>query len=481
MAHLHRLIAPLLIALAWFVCASPAHAALEITNPVWIGQAGVAFSAADPACQSRFNAMNLSANYNIAAWTKTGGQKPTESGNCNATHKTYATNYVFSPQGSQCPTASPPWTANTTAGRCERVVTTCTPPLVENPTTHICEPPPCPKPGTEIGGVSVWEVPSISTTACVGGCVVQGVMSGARGGRYFIWGPFTTTGSSCSGTGNGGGTGPAVPSTPAPPSPPATPPGNCPGTVNGAAVTVPCDTTNTPGPITNNTPAAPGTTPAPSPTPPPAGTDSPAGPGGVPIPAPGGSTTSSETTCTGSTCTTTETTTTTDEQGNTSTSGTATQQTKEEFCASHPGSAQCKAEEEDDDPSTFAGSCEATACTGDAIQCAMAREQARRWCQVMDTPNDLSTLGESAMNGNPHPDGHPRNEVQDTAVNLAAMLDATPVFGSSGQCPNDVPFSVQGRSFTLPFSMLCPYLQMLGAAFLASCYLGAAFIVFRKG
>lgn len=98
----------------------------------------------------------------------------------------------------------------------------------------------------------------------------------------------------------------------------------------------------------------------------------------------------------------------------------------------------------------------------------------------MDTPTMLSDIGNAAANGQ-NPANHPGNQVQTQAFNLATMLSSVPLFGTSGQCPSDFNFSHQGHSFALPFSTWCPYLQMIGFAFMAACYLSAGFIVFRKG
>jgi hypothetical protein len=106
----------------------------------------------------------------------------------------------------------------------------------------------------------------------------------------------------------------------------------------------------------------------------------------------------------------------------------------------------------------------------------MAREQAKRNCELMDTPTALSNIGTSAANGEAHPTGHPANNTE--IINIAGQIDTTPLFGSSGQCPVDV---VVNQYVTLPFSNLCPYLEMLGAAWVAACMLGAGYIIFNRG
>lgn len=62
---------------------------------------------------------------------------------------------------------------------------------------------------------------------------------------------------------------------------------------------------------------------------------------------------------------------------------------------------------------------------------------------------------------------------------LSSRLSSTPLFGSSGSCPSDVSVNVGGQSYSIPFSMMCPQLRILGAALMAFAYLVAGFIVFR--
>lgn len=98
----------------------------------------------------------------------------------------------------------------------------------------------------------------------------------------------------------------------------------------------------------------------------------------------------------------------------------------------------------------------------------------------MDTPTTLSDIGNAAANGQ-DPADHPKNHETVVPFNLSSMLDASPLFGSAGQCPADVTFTHGEFSFVLPFgSTMCPYLRLLGAAFLAACYMSAAFIIFRR-
>jgi len=84
------------------------------------------------------------------------------------------------------------------------------------------------------------------------------------------------------------------------------------------------------------------------------------------------------------------------------------------------------------------------------------------------------------MAGGDKPAGHPGADPESIPLALASVIDSSPLFSSSGACPDDVTLTVQGQTVTLPFSDMCPYLNMLGAAFMAACYLMGAFIVFRS-
>lgn len=353
------------------------------------------------------------------------------------------------------------WSAATAVATCEKIVTECPPPKVPN-AQGVCElppPPSCGTPGVAMGtGSTTWytdrQAGAGSLNFCHQGCAYTASLAGQDSSGTYFGGPAESTGVNCS----DGQSSPGV-------IPSQVPPGKCPGTVNGTTVYVACDRTWA----------------------------APTNEGGTNTGGSGNSTTSAttQTTCTAVTCTTTTTTTTTQTSGTgaggqacttaapcTST-GTSTKDTPaSEYCKANPGDKQCSGDE--DDESSWGGSCAAAfACDGDAIQCAMAKEQHVRNCAIFDTPTTLSGIGEAAATGT-NPSDHPKNAAESVAIELATALSAVPLFGATGQCPQDVPFQVMGQSFALPFSTLCPYLQLLGAAFLACCYMTAGFIVFRR-
>lgn len=139
------------------------------------------------------------------------------------------------------------------------------------------------------------------------------------------------------------------------------------------------------------------------------------------------------------------------------------------FCKDNPDSIICK-------QSSFSGSCEASfTCDGDAIQCAIAREQHVRNCKLFDTPSDESALYATEKNKEgSQTESLPGN----STVDLTANINQTDALGG-GACVGDKTVSVMGQSITLPFSVLCPYLDMLGNILVAVSLLLAVRIVMR--
>lgn len=115
----------------------------------------------------------------------------------------------------------------------------------------------------------------------------------------------------------------------------------------------------------------------------------------------------------------------------------------------------------DDDKSSFGGQCAAVTCDGDAIQCAMVREQYRRNCQLFENDTDPSSLTNAALSG----------ADQDSAAALKAAAQQVSVgsldqsgMGWSRSCPADPSFEVAGKTFDIPFSKVCGVLGVLSAA-----------------
>lgn len=311
------------------------------------------------------------------------------------------------------------------------------------------------------GGGGSFSTPVVSDPpplkACASGCLIEGSYSGSSGSMgTVIWGPYKDLGLACSSA-------PAAPST--------LPPGRCPGQVNGVDVPggVPCGTTTTP-PRTTTTPA-------------------PSDPASAPAGAPPGSTTTTTTTCGVNSCNTTTTTTTTtapagsgsgsgsggsgsgQPPGTTQTTTETTTESKDSFCSKNPADPQCKKP----DPA-FGGSCDATTCSGDAVECAIAREQYKRNCELFNA-TDASARGLAAATAGDQPGDHPG--AHKSVVELGTF-DQTNIL--PGGCPPDVAVPVSHfGSVTLPFSKLCGPAETLGNVLVAITALACIGIVFVRG
>lgn len=309
----------------------------------------------------------------------------------------------------------------------------------------------CPAFGSQTGSHGVMLSSSGSSFAlCIGDCVYAPDVSAHQAdGTWTNWGPYTSMGTNC--TGAEGGTGTPVPA--------VCPAAQCQGWVNGVSVCLPCGEVKEP-PKTTGTTAPP--------------VDAGSAPSGA---APGSSSTTEQTSCVGGQCTTSRTTVTVGASGGQTSQTTTTTQPIGTYCSANPGAAVCAAEKEE--PSSWGGSCAGFQCGGDAVQCAIAREQHVRNCALFDQATDLSRVGTAAATGD-NPSDHPRNQVQSTTFALSSMLDASPLFGGSGGCPADYAFSYGGQSLVIPFSQTCDVLHMLGAMWMGICYLVAATIVFYR-
>lgn len=190
---------------------------------------------------------------------------------------------------------------------------------------------------------------------------------------------------------------------------------------------------------------------------------------------------SEKTTCQGKTCTTEKTTTNTPSGGGSSTviNSSTVVQSKEDYCKSNANSAQCNSSangEKDGKGGSFGGSCEAGfACEGDALQCAIARDQHKRNCQMFD-----DKTSESQLYGSEVAKGSDRDVTKDlpgnTEVDVAGKLSSEDVLGG-GRCIADLNIQVWRSSVSLPFSKICPSLGYLGWVLVAVCSLAAFRIV----
>jgi len=283
-----------------------------------------------------------------------------------------------------------------------------------------------------------------SLDRCFGGCVVSATFCGSRVSAGVVssvcFGPFTAGSGTCSQE--------AVPPSAAASAPQRCPTGQCPGTVGGVSVCVPCTATASGSSSAASAPAGAGSAPA-----------------GL---TPG--TTSSKTVCEGAKCTTT--TTTKDPAG--VVTGIETEiEPKESFCVENPDTTICKS-------SSFSGTCGAAfACDGDAIQCAIAKEQYTRNCMLYEGTNDAVTAAEQAVDAGRLPSDHPGHAGNVTTTDLSGGFTQTELLGSAA-CPTPPTFMWQGQSFTMDYDKLCEWAPILGQMLVAACAVACAFIAFKR-
>ena len=133
-------------------------------------------------------------------------------------------------------------------------------------------------------------------------------------------------------------------------------------------------------------------------------------------------------------------------------------------------------DDEKEPPSIFSGSCGGYTCQGDAIQCAIAREQHQRACKLFDLSSPESILYDTNKGKEGNQTGNlPGNET----INMAGRIDTSDALGAGSAGVSDLIVTVWGKSITLPFSMLNPYLEALGKILLAVSFLIALRIVAR--
>lgn len=125
----------------------------------------------------------------------------------------------------------------------------------------------------------------------------------------------------------------------------------------------------------------------------------------------------------------------------------------------------------------FAGTCASGfACEGDAIQCAIAKEQHIRACKLFDDQSDESKLygKEKGKEGEQTKD-LPGNKSE----TMTGRIRTNDALGGGGQCVQDLSVFVMGQSVTLPFSKICPSIAVIGNIMVAVSLLLAARILAR--
>lgn len=297
---------------------------------------------------------------------------------------------------------------------------------------------------------SKWYWKGKGSTTCQSGClyIADQFAYDKESGYSIGWGRLNGLGSTCTTGQESAGDNP-----PDNKPPNKCDPGKCMGTVNGVAVCVKCGNGGSVDTKTETSTKDSGEE----------GGDS------------GQTTTSttSKTTCEDGKCVTETTTSTSSSSGGTKSETTKEEQSQDSFCSKNPDHALCKEQK-----SEFSGGCASGfRCEGDAVQCAMAREQHERMCQLLDNETDLSKLGNRIGTGQDDQDTKNRLGNGDSPIDISTgFASARPVGPTSG-CPADVSVG----QWTIPFSRMCPHLNTLGNALVGLAYLVGALIVFRRG
>lgn len=262
------------------------------------------------------------------------------------------------------------------------------------------------------------------TSFCKDGVAVSGSASASTydGTQHIVYGPFTSSGAACGPDDKPVSTSVTCAS------------GTFPGTVNGVQVCAPRvpDNTIAQGPSTAASAPSPG---ASAPTIP-----------GAPASAASSSTTTS---CTGSGCTTT----TTYKDGAGNSVGTiTTQQPRSSWCAENPGSPICAS-------GKFSGSCGSPpACSGDAVQCAIATQAFYTRCSLTDEGTETALYDDEKGKEGSQTGALPGNE---TVAIGSDRFDFTELFGAP-QGMQDMTVSIAGTNVTLQMSTVNYWLELLG-------------------
>lgn len=165
----------------------------------------------------------------------------------------------------------------------------------------------------------------------------------------------------------------------------------------------------------------------------------------------------------------TSTTTNTSTGGTVSNSSVTTTVDKSTYCAQNKAASACKDEKgEEEGKGSFSGSCDAGfQCKGDAVMCAMAKEQHKRACDTLEPVKDNNSLWKKIEAGT---DGESAKAMQARAaeINITTQLDKTG-FGWPRSCPANtrIDLNFVPGYFEIPFSNICPPLQIFSYIALA--------------
>lgn len=178
--------------------------------------------------------------------------------------------------------------------------------------------------------------------------------------------------------------------------------------------------------------------------------------------------------------TTTITTTTTNADGSQTQSTQTKSQDQISFCEQNGNLGICKSGsgsggEGGDEEKSFGGVCASGFnCAGDAIQCAIAREQHLKNCILYENETSLTDLGQQMIDGDES--ANPAKVSNRETMNISNMVQEGSNIGG-GTFQDKVIAMPHGGSVTLPFSQINFVMQILGTMLLAAAYINAARIV----
>lgn len=156
----------------------------------------------------------------------------------------------------------------------------------------------------------------------------------------------------------------------------------------------------------------------------------------------------------------------------------------QDFCKNNPTSTICKSAKFcEDNPdisicktSTWNGGCGAFVCDGDAIQCAISKEQHTRNCTLFDMATPLSDLGNALAAGtDTGVDANPAKSSNRQTVNLATALNTSKTIAAA--CMPDLTVQVRTSTIVIPFSNLCQYIEIMGRIVVAFSLVAAGRII----
>lgn len=164
-------------------------------------------------------------------------------------------------------------------------------------------------------------------------------------------------------------------------------------------------------------------------------------------------------------------------------STTSTSEPQSNYCEKNPNAKVCKDAEKEEGKGTWGGGCGAWECEGDAANCAMSRKIHQDRCddiEGMEQFADAAGRGQRILHGEEDEDVTAylnREGDGNRTVNVGSLVSDSGPYSFGASCISDVQFSIGGHSVSVPFSKICPYLEMIGYFLLAASYLAALRIV----